>query len=45
MVLAIRYGRSRGGHKEGEDDEEETEAPEAMLFYKRHALEVGTRCW
>lgn len=42
MVLAIRYGRSRGGRKDGEDDEEESEAPEATSFFKRHALEVGT---
>lgn len=40
MILAIRYGRSRGGAKESDDDEEEIEAPEASSFFKRHALEV-----
>jgi len=43
MILAIRYGRSRGGSKESEDDEEEREAPEASSFFKRHALEVCVR--
>ena len=40
MILAIRYGRSPGGSKESEDDEEEIEAPEASSFFRRHALEV-----
>jgi len=44
MILAIRYGRVPGGEKE-EEDEKDAQAPEAIAFFKRHALEVSTKGW